>query len=400
MLHRIRAVAALAGLAALAAGCRDEFAPPTQGFIEVDTGGLGGVEVFLDGESRGFDVGTIGPIGEGVYVVSAVRDGFATEPAGGVEVSVRPAVTVRARFTLTAVEFGAVLVTSSDELTGSAVTGAEILRREGADFAPTGLVTPAVIAGLPLGPVEVLVRGADYADASVTVAVASGDTTDAAVELAPPRKVLAEMFTYVGCPNCPESADSLQSLQATLPGRVLVIEWHTWASRPLYDPRWVDREAAYGGGAAWPTVVLQGGYADAEPLLIGSQDAELLQYRIRADAYLAECEGDCDYALAADGSESGGVFDLTARVKWRHGPARGALAVRFVLVEREVRLGNVFFDDVPRDYAEQAVSFGAAGEVRELTVSLPVDPLWGDLDYVVYLQSDASLEILAVDGTY
>jgi hypothetical protein len=401
-LARVRsAIAASAAVALLSAGCQDELAAPTKGFIEVDTGGLDGVEVFLDGESVGFDVRTIGPIPEGVYLVAVAREGFLSDPSGAVEVSVRPAETARARFRLTPVEFGAVAVSAADELTGGAVAGAEILRREGGGFVPTGLVTPAVLAGIPLGPLEVLVRRPEYADASVVVTVARGDTADAAVELGPPRKVLAEMFTYVGCSACPESADSLQSLQATRPGRVFVIEWHTRQRLPLYDARWAERGAAYGADQyPYPAVVLQGGYADTPPLLIGSQDAELFQYRIRGDAYLGECESDCDYALAAEGAPSGGAFDLTARVKWRAGPPRGALALRFVLVERKVRLGNAFFDDVPRNYAEQAVSFAAPGEVQELGASLSVDPLWGELDYVVYLQSDASLEILAIDGTY
>lgn len=393
------ALTILASIALLAGGCRDDLASPTKGFLEVDAGGVGNVEVLVDGVSQGIDPGRIGPIPAGTYLVAARREGFVASPAGAMEVEVLPAQTARPRFTLVAVEFGAVAVSASDEITGAVIDGAEIFRREGDDFVATGLVTPAILADLPVGPVEVLVRSADHADGRKAVSIAAADTAQASVELGPLRKVLAEMFTYVGCPNCPEAADSLQSLQVTRPGRVFVVEWHTWAGRPFYDPRWVEREAAYGGGQFWPAVVLQGGYADDPALLIGSQTAELLQYRIRADSYLAECEGDCDYALVADGTERPGAWDLTARVKWRGGAPRSDLALRFVLVEREAPAGSVFFHDVPRNLAERAVSFTSPGEVLEFEASLTIDPAWSHLDYVVYLQSDATLEILAVDGT-
>ena len=65
----------LTGLAAavLSAGCQDELASPTKGFIEVDTGGVSNVQVFLDGVPRGVDVGTIGPIDAGTYHVVATN---------------------------------------------------------------------------------------------------------------------------------------------------------------------------------------------------------------------------------------------------------------------------------------------------------------------------------------
>ena len=132
---------------------------------------------------------------------------------------------------------------------------------------------------------------------------------------------------------------------------------------------------------------------------LGSQTSNLLEYRRRADAYLAECEAGCDYALASDAVQRPGWMDLEAWVKWRAGAPRGSLVLRFVVMQREVVIGPKIFDDVPRNYAEQPVSFGTPGEIQHFSVSLPVNPVWGDLDHVIYLQSDASLEILAVDGT-
>ncbi len=399
-------LAVVAWIGLLAGGCQDDLTSPTKGFLDVDTEGLENVEVFLDGESRGLDPGMIGPVLAGPYLVSVRRDGFVSTPAGAVPIEVQPAQTARVRFTLRAVEFGNVAVSAVDELTGDEITGAEILRKEGGSFVGTGLVTPAVLQDLAVGPLEVLVRDADRADGTRAVTVVNGETVNADVELGPLRKSLAEMFTYITCPNCPEAADSLQSLQATRSGRVFVIEWHTLENLPLFDERWLPRHDMYEVGVRWPGVVLQGGYADDPPLLVGSQAATLLEYRARADSYLAECEGDCDYALVAQGVEDASAVHLKAFVKWRQGAPRGGLTLRFVLVQREVHLGSRLFHDVPRNYHEQAVSFATPGEIQEFEVSLPIDPSWGHdpgqgdhLDHVVYLQSDTTLEILAVDGT-
>jgi hypothetical protein len=394
-------VRVLPGLAAalLSAGCQDELASPTKGFLDVDTGGVEGVEVFLDGQSVGMVSGSpLGPIAIGDHRVAVARECYESV-LGEQWVTVHPAGTSVVEFVLVPREFGSAGISAADELTGEEIPGATILRKVGDQFVDTGLTTPATLEGLPCGPTTFLIRSDGYADRQVDTRIDTGVVTAVRGELGPPRKVLAEMFTYVTCPNCPEAADSLQALQATRPGRVLVVEWHTLAPLPLYDPRWVERESTYGGGAAWPSVVLQGGYADTPALLVGSQTSNLLEYRTRADAYLAECEGDCDYTLASSAVQHPGAVDLEAWVKWRGGAPRGSLVLRFVVVQREVVLGPRLFHDVPRNYAEQAVSFGAPGEILRFSVSLPVNPLWGELDHLVYLQSDASLEILAVDGT-
>jgi hypothetical protein len=395
---RVRFLPVLAA-ALLSAGCQDELASPTKGFIEIDAGGVEGVEVFLDGESAGLLSGSpLGPLAIGDHRVAVARECYESI-LGEQLVTVQPAGTSVVEFVLVPRAFGSAEISATDELTGEDVLGAKILKEAGGQFVDTGLTTPATLAGLPCGPTTFLIRSDDHADRQVDTRIDTGVVTAVRSELAPFRKVLAEMFTYVTCPNCPEAADTLQAIQATRPGRMFVVEWHTLAPLPLYDPRWVERESTYGGGAAWPSTVLQGGYADTPPLLVGSQTSNLLAYRTRTDAYLAECEGDCDYALASRAVHRPGTLDLEAWVKWRAGAPRGSLVLRFVAVQREVVLGPRLFHDVPRNYAEQAVSFAAPGEIQRFSVSLPVNPAWGDLDHVIYLQSDASLEILALDGT-
>jgi hypothetical protein len=415
---RIRVVAvglASAGLVAFA-GCRDEIAAPTMGFIEIDTGGVEGVEVFVDGESLGTLTGApVGPVDEGDHSVAVARECYESV-LGEQAVTVRPAETSALEFVLVPREFGSVAITTSDELREFEVTGAQILREVGGEFTNTGLTTPATIDDLPCGNETFLIRMNGYPDRPITVAVDTGVLTEVHAELGPRRKVLAEMFTYQTCPNCPESSDALKEIREDDPDRFFVIEWHTWdfTHFNLFDPRWKAREEAYTGGIplSYPGVVIQGGYADDPRMLDGSRPSEPVQYRQRADYYLAECDTDCHdragcdecvYALIAEGSVTPGTTDLMAWLKWRGGSAPGDLKLRFVLIENEVSalgIGSPFYY-VPRNYHEEAVSFTSPGEILEIHTSLSVDPSWdvSHMGYVVYLQSDATLEVLAIDGT-
>ena len=391
--------AALAALLGFAPGCFEEIADPTQGFVEVDTGGVAGAEVFVDGVSHGVAT-TVGPVDVGQHTVRVHRAGYEVVPAE-TEVDVRPARTARAAFALTLAFTGSAHVTATDELRGTEVTGAEILVDIGSGFTSTGVTTPGIVAGLPPGAVQFRLRKAGYTDTDALGAdIVVAETADVGADLGPPRAVLAEMFTYVVCPNCPTASAKLESMRVAAPGRFHVIEWHIRNGLDLYDARWVTRQAYYGGASGWPATGFQGGANDSPVLIIGSQAAELAEYDARAAAAAAACENDCPLALVVDGTIGATSADVTVRVKWRGGSLPGTLMLRAVLIENGViASGNQpYFDFVAREISEGTLSLPAAGSVSSTTVSLPVSPAWvhDELQVIAFVQSDATHEVLAV----
>jgi hypothetical protein len=388
----------------LVASCFDEIPDPTQGFIEVDAGGVAGVEVFLDGVSQGTSL-TLGPLDAGSYRVRVERAGYEIVPAEQ-DVVVQPAQTMHAAFALTLAFTGAVRVEAEDEVRGTEVTAGEILvDTGGGTFTATGLVPPAVVAALPPGPVRFVVRAAGFAESDpVEANVVVADTSGVTARLGPPRAVLAEMFTYVLCPNCPEAAAKLEELHEAHPGRFFAIEWHVVYPLPLYDPRWPAREIYYGGGASLgrPAAVFQGGADDDPVLVLGSQASELALYEARTEEELDRCANDCPLALVVDGGIGSLSADATVRILWRGGGLPGTLVLRCVLIENDVQApGNQpRFGFVARELLERPVAFSVPGEILEEVVSVPVNPAW-DLDQLhllVFVQSDPTREVLAVGG--
>jgi hypothetical protein len=399
---------------ALAAGCRDDLAPPTLGRLDVRIQGAANVDVYVDGELVARDPSNpLGPLTAGTHVVSARRECFATLPAAEVVIEVVPGEVATVDFVLEAREFGSALVSAVDELTTAPVAGAEILVETSAGvFEPTGRTTPAVVDDLPCGPARFVLRMPGYEDtAPIEADIDTGLETPVGAVLGPVHGVLAEMTTYVVCPNCPPSVDELQALEAAHPEDLWVVEWHTLANLPLYDARWKAREAYYTGGAVlgWPMLVVQGDYAN---LLVGSQTGNLTQYSVQVGAALAECAAECPYALSTEELRDAVSSRVTARVKWRGGGSSGGLTLRFLLVEEEVEApGNDCpFQSVPRAYHEEPLVFSAPGEILVREVVFPVDAAWlaagsavcpataDDLHRVVWLQSDATKRILAVHG--
>jgi hypothetical protein len=151
--------------------------------------------------------------------------------------------------------------------------------------------------------------------------------------------------------------------------------------------------------------VFQGGFQDTEPLIVGSQVADLQAYNDRLASYGALCDPyECPVALrwvAAD-DVSG-----TAWVKYRGGTVPGTLRLRAVLLEDDVipvgPANDSPYHFVARDLAEVVLTLGAAGDVQEVPISLsPAGAAGGHLTVVVFVQSDdpaADHEILAVAGT-
>ena len=414
-------IAWLAGLLALAAlpGCRDEIAAPTQGFVEARTlAGVPGsqqpmeplddVTIVVTGEPLRTEItglsgeGRLGPLPAGTYLVTASRPGYDVVPADGLEVEVRAAETAVVDFTLLLREVGAVDVSARNAVTGEEVVGAEIWVERSGGFTNTGETTPGRVEDLPIGLTTFEIRDPAFAldpsheTASFDVQIETGVLAQVEVDVVPPRAVLGEMFTYQTCPNCPPSAEKLKELHEDHPGRVYVIEWHTWdhQSFDLFSADGKVREAAYGGGqtVGWPAVVVQGEL----PLIIGGGAASLAEYEDRANEELAECAGDCDFAI----DSSATTANVFAKVLFRGGNQPSSLVLRFVQIEQGVVApGNQpYFDFVARDYAEYPVSFSGPGDVVEQTA--PFGDPGDDWDYVVYLQSDDTLEILAVHGSH
>jgi hypothetical protein len=412
---KLRAVLCIS--VALAAGCRDDLAPPTLGRIEVRIQGAANVDVFVDGELAARDpAGPLGPLSAGTHVVSARRECFATLPETEVAVEVVAGEITAVDFVLEAREFGAAQVSAADELTAAPISGAEILVETSPGvFASTGLTTPGLVQNLPCGPTRFVLRLAGHEDtAPIETRIDTGVVTAVAAELGPVHGVLAEMTTYVICPNCPASVDELETLESAYPDELHVIEWHTLAGLPLYDARWKAREAYYTGGAVlgWPMLVFQG-FADS--LFVGSQTGTLAEYPRQVAKWLAECGSDCPFALSSEQVVDAVSAKITARLKWRGGGPSGGLTLRFALIEKEVEApGNDCpFQSVPRAYHEEPVVFAGPGEILEREVTFAVDPAWNqpggsctpaeatdDLGHVVWLQSDGTKRVLAVSGSH
>jgi hypothetical protein len=218
--------------------------------------------------------------------------------------------------------------------------------------------------------------------------------------------VLAEMFTYQACPNCPVAAAELEELHEEFPGQVFVVEWHTWnlpAFVALFSPDGVAREDEYDAGVGFPSTLFQGEL----PLIIGSQAANLQAFHDRVDAELAACENDCAIALVASAQIDASSATITAKIKWRGGALPADVRVRFVLIENDVNApGNQpDFDFAGRAFAESPLAFGAPGGILERSATFAVAPSWdvSSLGYVVYVQSISGTagtqEILAVTGS-
>jgi hypothetical protein len=396
-------------LAATCGGCRDEITAPTQGRIALAIVGASDVDVYVDGEFAGTDPDPedlFGPYAPGDHVVSVVRECYETVPARDVTVTVRAGEISAMDFLLEAREFGDVQVRAFDELSGTEITGAEILREaQPGTFVPVGLVTPATVQDLPCGVRLAVRRAPEYADADPRVIdIDTGGLVQADFTLGPPSAALAEMFTYVICPNCPQAASELAAIEAAYPREVYLIEWHTWSSLPLFTQEGKDREEYYLGTVqpGWPLVVFQG---DGANWLLGSQSSTLAEYWNRVNAVRDACSNDCPILLGTESAIGGGRAEATARAKVRSGSVPGGVTLRWVLVEDDVIApGNQpNFDAVPRAVHEQAVSLAPAGEVAEwIHDGVDLDPSWveANLRWVVFLQADADQEVLAVHGSH
>lgn len=398
----------ISGLAFLAlllgfAGCKDNLADPTQGFIDVDTGGVQNVTVFLDGEVVGTDVAELGPLDAGEYVVRVERECFSSDES---RVQVVAGEHRTASLTLTPGEFGAISVAVFDELTGAEVTGARIELELTADtWTDTGEVTPAVLAQVPCGPVGIRVRTPDsvvWIDSDeAQVLVVPQETLDYSTSLGPPRAVLGEMFTFIACAGCPDAAEVLTTLHLDNPGRFFAIEWHSNSFFPLFDDRWEDREQFYSPTVTpKPATVVQGGAGDSPVLMIGSADAELAEYRARFAARVAECGNDCPMALRVEADDR---LSPTVRALWRSGSPPSDLVLTVVLVEHhidDVGGNQDWFDFVPRDWVQAPLAL-TAGQVDVQNLTLVngggFDP--DELNVVAFAQSSTTGEIHAVSGT-
>lgn len=400
----------LGASAFLTSGCRDDVAAPTQGFIEVSWTEATQVEVLVDGEVIGTDQSEVGPLDAGTYVVSVRRNGYLASPTERT-VQVSPAKRVPAAFTLQQVEFGSVQMSAVDELTGAAVSGAQILRETSpGNFVDSGQTTPVLLEGLPPGNIRFQLAKSGFVPSEpFDVEVVLGEEVAASALLGPPRGVLFEMFTYSTCPNCPFASDSLRSLREDFPSQVHVVEWHSGASAPpfvLYQARWKTRETYYTGGS--PIGYPATSFAGETELLVGGQVSDLSLYRPKAVEFLAACDNDCPVAMRLEGNITLAGADLTARVKWRGGSLPGNLRIRFVLLEDHVIVaGNEpdGFDFVSREVDDQPLTFALPGETLTFNTSLPVqswpgtnaDPL-PYLSAVAFVQSDDSKAILTASG--
>jgi hypothetical protein len=137
---------------------------------------------------------------------------------------------------------------------------------------------------------------------------------------------------------------------------------------------------------------------------VGCECATLSQYRRRFAEELAECAACCPIGLAIASAEiTAGGAEVELRAKWRGGALPANLKLRTVLVENHVVAGGYGspYEFVAREIDERPIGFASPGEVSPIFVSLPVPAEVNpeNAEIVVFVQSDATLEILQVAGS-
>ena len=398
----------LAVVVALAGGCKDEIAPPTQGFIGVDAGDVADADVFLDDVFQGTGVTELGPMEAGPHRVRVERACYGNLDDAEKTVEVVPAEITHASWALDPQAFGQISFAAADEFDGTAVA-ARIQRETAPDvWTDTGQITPATLT-VPCGTFRYRLASPDparYADSAPVAATIEEDTgqLDLVLPMRVPRAVLGEMFTYFTCAGCPNAAAELSEMHVDNPGRFFLVEWHSQLPLPLSDPRWRAREQFYVTyNPPKPAVAHQGGYLDDPVLLIGSEAAQRAEYHERFGRYLASCANDCPLALRV---EAANRLQPKVRVLWRGGSLPSPLRLHVVLIEHHVESGGnqPWFDFVARDLYEADLTFSNVGEVLDFPASFSLGAGWDpdQLNVVAFVQEMTGTgrgEILATAGT-
>ena len=103
------------------------------------------------------------------------------------------------------------------------------------------------------------------------------------------------------------------------------------------------------------------------------------------------------------GTIDAGGASYTVRAKWRGGALPPNLILRTVLLEHFIDAPGYQppYSFVPRDIHEEPVTFLTPGEIQEFSEVFAIQSGWlsDNMDVVVFVQSDAAKEILAVTGT-
>lgn len=230
----------------------------------------------------------------------------------------------------------------------------------------------------------------DPEPASASFAVASGQGL---VD----RAVLAELVTFRGCANCPNSEAALETmLDEYGAGNLCVIAWHVvdpltttetqgrvdWY---LADPKFSD----YAGTA--PLVIFDG--ARAVPGAITPEAAEE-DYRFEIDARTLLGSPLSLRVAGAIGSTEG---DVSVTVRVEDELPGDAIVLRIVVIEEEVNFLDEIFEFVARDVLEDApLSVSSYGDSVVVDRSFDIDASWNPnhLDVIAFVQDDSTKEII------
>lgn len=202
----------------LAAGCGREAPTFEPGRLTVESAPAGAA-ILIDGQDTGeITPHTFAPLDAGLYQVSVVLDGWVASPEGET-VDLKPLDDRTVAFTLS--QTGLVIT--------SEPAGARIL----IDGRDTGQVTPATVAGLEPGAVEVALELDTFHvfPAGYTATVTDGEVTElpaGTFTLRSRRTVMLEGFANIDCGPCPQLTDNLLALTSQPgygPDRVLFVEF-------------------------------------------------------------------------------------------------------------------------------------------------------------------------------
>lgn len=210
--------AALVLLMLLAASCGREAPTFEPGSLTVESTPAGAA-ILLDGGDTGeVTPHTFAPLDAGLYQVAVALEGWVASPEGET-VDLKPLDERTVAFTLS--QTGLVIT--------SEPAGARII----IDGTDTGQVTPATVAGLEPGEVEVALELDTYHafPAVYTATVTDGEVTELPADtftLRSRRTVMLEGFANIDCGPCPQLTDNLLALTSQPgygPDRVLFLEF-------------------------------------------------------------------------------------------------------------------------------------------------------------------------------
>lgn len=209
-----------------------------------------------------------------------------------------------------------------------------------------------------------------------------------------PRAVLAEFFSGLGCPNCPNARDGLRVMLREFGRDSLCVLAYFDGPHPLSTDESDDRLEWYMGSDVTPplpTVAFDGDWVDR---VTGAQDSTSAASEYREEIEARRLIGS-PVTVELDGDVASG--DVTATVRVRDPIAGGSNVLRIAVIEDRVLFHSEYEMFVVRDILEEeALIVAAVGDSAVVERSFTIDGGWNtdNMDVIAFVQNDATKEIL------